>query len=228
MNSRYLLLFLLPIFLLKPLFGEEGSKPTVVFDYGGVLATADKEEFHAFVAKVFAIRPEEVRDLLKQVRKLRKKTKDDAMAWEKVAKIRGASLPKAWGRRCEEQMLGSIHERPKMMDLVRELKRRGYRVAMLSNVSRREARLVKKLGYYAPFDPVLLSCEIGVSKPKLQSFRILLKRLKREGKEIIFIDDQEQNINAASKLGIDGIQFSSYDQLIEALARRNILGCLTK
>ena len=228
MVSKYLLLFLLPVFLFNSVFGKESRKPVIVFDYGGVLATAEKEEFHAFVANAFSIKPQEVRDLLKQVRKVRKKVKDGDLAWETVAKEHGVVLQKNWSERCEEQLLARVHERPKMMDLVRTLKQGGYQVAMLSNVSRREAKLVKKLGYYDPFHPVILSCEIGVSKPKLQSFMILLRRLKRKGKEVVFIDDQEQNIEAASKLGINGIQFISYDQLIEAFKVRNISSGLTK
>lgn len=227
MTFRYLLLFLFPAFLFNSAFGKESRKPVIVFDYGGVLAVAHKEEFHAFVAKAFSIRPQAVRDLLKEVRKVSKETNDDALAWERVAKERGVVLHENWVARCEEQMLACVHERPKMLDLINSLKREGYQVAMLSNISRREAKLVKKLGYYEPFHPVLLSCEIGISKPKIQSFRILLKRLKRKGKEVVFIDDQEQNIKAASKLGIDGIQFISYDQLIEAFKRRNIPGSLT-
>lgn len=219
MKAKLLILILFPVFL----FGKENVKPAIVFDYGGVLATEHKEEYHAFIAKHFSIPLTEAPLLLKQVRKWRKKTQDDARAWELVAKERGVTLPAEWLRQCEEKMLDSIHERPHMMELVRTLKNSGYRVAMLSNISRRAACLVRKLGYYDPFDPVLLSCEIGVSKPKIHSFRILLNRLKRPGNQVIFIDDQEQNIQAATSLHIDAILFTSYPQLLTSLQHRGIL-----
>ena len=162
------------------------------------------------------------------MRKWRRKTRNEALAWELIAKERGVLLPKDWTRLCEAQQLSCIHERPKMMDLVHTLKEAGYQVAMLSNISRREACLVRKLGYYDSFDPVLLSCEIGVSKPKPKAFEILRRRLKKSGKQIIFIDDKAQNIKAAANVGIDGIQFISYDQLILDLTKRKLLGSLTK
>lgn len=231
MISRYLLLFLLPVFFFKPLLGKEkakGGQPVIVFDYGGVLATADKGELQSFIAQTFAVPLKEVAPLLKQMRHVRKKIGDEALAWEAVAKERGVVLQKDWMARYQQQKLASIHERPHMMELVRTLKEGGYQVAMLSNVSKREACLVQRLGYYAPFNPVLLSCEIGAEKPNPQAFRILLKRLNKRGREVLFIDDQEQNIRAASKFRIDAILFISYEQLVEELEHRKLLVFLTK
>ena len=79
---------------------------------------------------------------------------------------------------------------------------------------------VRRLGFYEPFHPVLLSCQTGVSKPHPHAFKLLLKCLKVPANQVIFIDDQEQNIQAAQLLGIDGIQCVSYEQLKESLVLR--------
>ena len=226
MFNKFFLTLLLPLFVFCSLHGKETKaievKPVIVFDYGGVLATGDKEEFRSFVSERLSISIEEVRPFLRQVSKITKKTKDASLAWKEVAGARGVVLPDNWMELWEKSQLASYQERPHMMELVRALKRDGYTVAMLSNISQREAALIRKLGYYDPFDPLLLSYEIGVSKPKLQAFRILLSCLRVLSKQVIFIDDQEQNIVAARSLGIDGIQFYSYTQLVDALQKRNI------
>lgn len=44
-----------------------------------------------------------------------------------------------------------------------------------------------------------------------------------KAEEAIFIDDKQINIDAANELGIHGITFTSYDQLINDLEKMNIL-----
>ncbi|OGN62603.1 MAG: hypothetical protein A3E26_04805 [Chlamydiae bacterium RIFCSPHIGHO2_12_FULL_49_32] len=195
-------------------------KPVLVFDYGGVLSTVDKREVSAFVQKRLSLSEEEALSLLREVKK--KKRRSEERAWKEASKKRGLTLPEKWMEDVDERILSSVHRRPHMMELVRALKKEGYRVALLSNISKREARYVKKLGYYEPFDPVLLSCEIKAAKPHRRAFKILLQNLKVSPQEVILIDDQEQNIRAARLLGIDGIPFHSYEQLREALLQRKI------
>ena len=40
--------------------------------------------------------------------------------------------------------------------------------------------------------------------------------------ECLFIDDSPENVKTAGKLGFTGIQFSSYDQMAEALKKLGI------
>ena len=217
---RLIFLLLFPFF--SGALSCEGAleKPVLVFDYGGVLSTVDKEGVKAFIQEKLGISREETHLLMQALRKERKKSKDEGVAWKKAARSRGLILPDNWVSDLDERILASVQRRPHMMELVEDLKERGFQVALLSNISKREAEYVRRLGFYEPFHPVLLSCQTGVSKPHPHAFKLLLKCLKVPANQVIFIDDQEQNIQAAQLLGIDGIQFVSYEQLKESLVLR--------
>lgn len=52
---------------------------------------------------------------------------------------------------------------------------------------------------------------------------MVLSDLDLQKNEVIFIDDQLKNIQAAQELGIDAIHFSSASDLRNELVKRNIL-----
>lgn len=60
--------------------------------------------------------------------------------------------------------------------------------------------------------------EIGFSKKDPQSFQEILKIIKREPNEVIFIDDTLQNIESANKAEIRAIRFQSNEQLFKELS----------
>lgn len=63
----------------------------------------------------------------------------------------------------------------------------------------------------------LLSYEIGVRKPHPQAYEILLQQLSLPPEQILFIDDQNVNVQAAEKLGIQSIHFIHPEKLEEEL-----------
>jgi putative hydrolase of the HAD superfamily len=116
--------------------------------------------------------------------------------------------------------IGVNHE---MYDFVLELKGKGISIALLSNIDSRLAKILKEFNLYAPFDPCLLSCEIGLEKPDPKIYEFLLKELQLPANHIIFIDDKSENVEAAQKLGFDTILFSSQKQLQKELAKRGVV-----
>lgn len=79
------------------------------------------------------------------------------------------------------------------------------------------AQTIRKRGFYDPFNPVLISYEIGASKPDPRAYQILLDRLKIAPDQCIFIDDRIENVEAACALGIHGILYQSPAQLKKEL-----------
>ncbi len=73
------------------------------------------------------------------------------------------------------------------------------------------------------FDDVLVSYELGVCKPDPEFFRRGLAKLGVEAEECLFIDDLEDNVEAAKSLGITGIRFESAKQLERELKGLSIL-----
>lgn len=106
--------------------------------------------------------------------------------------------------------------------LVGELKRAGYRLYVLSNMSREFIDFLRRADVYALFDGEVVSCEEGTVKPEPRIYRILLDRYGLDPAQTLFIDDRAANIAAAREAGIDGFQFDPHDPeaSCEALRQR--------
>lgn len=106
--------------------------------------------------------------------------------------------------------------------LVGELKRAGYRLYVLSNMSREFIDFLRRADVYALFDGEVVSCEEGTVKPEPRIYRILLDRYGLDPAQTLFIDDRAANIAAAREAGIDGFLFDSHDPeaSCEALRQR--------
>lgn len=62
-------------------------------------------------------------------------------------------------------------------------------------------------GYYDLFDAVYASNKMGVSKPHQDFYRYILKSEGVKPEDTVFIDDTEENVISAEKLGIHSIWF---------------------
>ena len=95
--------------------------------------------------------------------------------------------------------------------LIGELKRAGYRLYVLSNMSREFIDFLRRADVYALFDGEVVSCEEGTVKPEPRIYRILLDRYGLTPADTLFIDDRAANIAAAREAGIDGFLFDPHD-----------------
>lgn len=55
------------------------------------------------------------------------------------------------------------------------------------------------------FDAVTISGEIGVRKPSREAYRIACERLGTAPEQTIMVDDLEQNLRAAGRLGMGAV-----------------------
>ena len=95
------------------------------------------------------------------------------------------------------------------------LKKRGYKIAVLSDqwILSKEALMPKE--YYKKFDEVIISCDVGLRKPNPLIYKLAIKKLNLKPSEILFIDNQVWNTKPANKLGIKTILFKNNRQLFE-------------
>ena len=100
----------------------------------------------------------------------------------------------------------------KLIDFIAEL-RKSYRVGMLSNIgyggidvffSEEERTLL--------FDAVVLSSDIGVTKPHQEAFQEIARRLGVEPDECVMIDDREDNCRGAEAAGMQAILYKNFTQ----------------
>jgi putative hydrolase of the HAD superfamily len=104
-----------------------------------------------------------------------------------------------------------------MIDLMRDLKRRGYRMALLTNNVREWEPLWRTmLPVDEIFELVVDSAFVGIRKPEPEIYELTLERIGGGigAGECLFVDDVEDNVAAARHLGIMAVQFRSTDQAI--------------
>ena len=95
--------------------------------------------------------------------------------------------------------------------LIDELKAAGYKLYVLSNMSREFIDFLRKQKVYKNFDGDVVSCEVGIVKPMPEIYDLLLKRFDLDPAETIFIDDRKENVDAAAAKGIVTFQFDRND-----------------
>ena len=95
--------------------------------------------------------------------------------------------------------------------LIDELKAAGYKLYVLSNMSREFIDFLRKQKVYENFDGDVVSCEVGIVKPMPEIYDLLLERFDLAPAETIFIDDRKENVDAAAAKGIATFHFDRND-----------------
>jgi len=110
----------------------------------------------------------------------------------------------------------------KEMIKLRKALKKVYRIYVLSDTNYLHASINKKRGVYDGFNKVFLSNEIGIKKPDPRIFKYMFKKINLKPEETIFIDDKEENIKTAKKLGMNAILFKKHKQLVRDLKKLGI------
>ena len=95
-----------------------------------------------------------------------------------------------------------------VLDLIRKLHGR-YKLAILSNSPPDLTRWLVDWEMRDLFEVVFCSGDEGMIKPDPAAFKLTLERLGVEPGEAVFIDDTPEHVEAARKLGIQGIIFTT-------------------
>jgi putative hydrolase of the HAD superfamily len=102
-----------------------------------------------------------------------------------------------------------------MIDLMRELKGHGYRMALLTNNVREwEPTWRSMLPVDEIFELVVDSAYVGCRKPEARIYEITLERLGLPGSACLFIDDVNVNCDGARALGLTAVHFRDNQQAI--------------
>jgi putative hydrolase of the HAD superfamily len=108
----------------------------------------------------------------------------------------------------------ALHPNVGMIDLIREVRRNGYRAALLTNNVREWEPLWRSmLPVDELFETVVDSAFVGCRKPDPRIYEITLGRVELPPEACIFVDDMEINCEAAEKLGITAIHFRETAQV---------------
>lgn len=108
-----------------------------------------------------------------------------------------------------------------LIELIKKLKK-NYLVGILSNASAGRVAADEKIGIYKDFDFVLLSCREHLQKPDPKFYELALEKANAKPEEVVFIDDEQANIDSAKKLGIHAILYTDNKKLFAELKKLNV------
>ena len=91
--------------------------------------------------------------------------------------------------------------------------RGSYRTALLSNAfSDLRAAIFEVWQIQDAFDEIIISAEVGMTKPDQRIYHLVLERVEVEPQEAVFIDDFRHNIKGAREAGLHAIHFQDPHQ----------------
>jgi len=139
-----------------------------------------------------------------------------------------ASLEPLLGHRPEmhsfkEIYFEALEPNPAMIELMRELKATGYRMAMLTNNVREwEPWWRPMLPVDEIFETVVDSGFVGCRKPESRIYALTLARLGLPAERCLFVDDVQVNCEGAERAGMTAVHFQDNEQAISEI--RQTLG----
>jgi putative hydrolase of the HAD superfamily len=117
-----------------------------------------------------------------------------------------------------ERYFEHLHPNTPMIDYMRELRARGYALAICTNNVREwEQHWRAMLPVDEIFNVVVDSAFVGARKPEPRIYEITLERLGVAAEAALLIDDIELNCSAARELGMSAVWFQDTEQAIEEI-----------
>ncbi len=114
-----------------------------------------------------------------------------------------------------------FHSTIKLLDKLSSGNR--YKLATLNNESRELNRYrINKFGLEKYFECFFSSCYLGVRKPEPEIFYRALHILHKKPGECLFIDDREENYQAARATGMNAVLLENPEDLKQKLKEYNI------
>jgi putative hydrolase of the HAD superfamily len=204
-----------------------GAIEAVVCDFGGVLTTPLFEAF-AKIQEEFGISAE---DLGAAMSLLTERDGENPLfplergevSEDDFLRRLGGALQEVLGReahvhRFRMALFEGLDPNPPMIELMRELRGRGLRMAMLTNNVREWEPLWRAmLPVDEIFEQVVDSGFVGHRKPERRIYEITVERLGVPFERCLFVDDLEPNIRAAEELGMRAVHFRDNEQAIPAI-----------
>lgn len=137
---------------------------------------------------------------------------------EMLAADKGCSVEEA--QRSIQDLLELLQPVEETVELIEELKERGFKMYVLSNMSREFYAHISRFPVFDYFDGEVVSCYEHINKPDEGIYTCLLERYDLRPEECLFADDKAPNTAAASTLGFHTVTFDEHgvERIRELLA----------
>ena len=202
----------------------------VIFDYGNVLCVPQPREEVAAMANVFGLAEEQFEVLYWRKRLPYDRTEmTPEEYWEDFQKMAGMEPSRERAERAMELDCRSwAHPNPTMTGWAKQVRGMGFKTAILSNMPL-ALRVYLDAGHawIHEFDHRVFSCDVGMAKPEAGIYELCLQGLGVRAEDALFLDDRAENIEAAHKVGLNGLLFTTASRAAAELDGRYGLPALS-
>lgn len=137
-------------------------------------------------------------------------TVDQAGMVKEMSRFSGRCYAECWD--FVEFIKHSLRDIPRTQRLIKELSGRGYRLFCLSNMSLEFYDYLKDREVFRYFEGRIISAQEKVIKPEKEIYQILTDRFQAYPDDTLFIDDLQENIDAARQLGFHTVHFADKEK----------------
>jgi putative hydrolase of the HAD superfamily len=195
------------------------------FDYGGVLAGKNGASLGLEISKLLGI---DFETYQKTYIKFKYPVNRGEISWSELWELfldelgMASRLPDviALDKAFEA---GLKHTHPEMLQLVDDLRAKGYKLGLLSNNTAQYAEYFRSQGLDKHFDVLHISAETGFVKPQPEAFKHFCQSLGVQLAEMVFVDDSPKSLSTAEELGYTPILFSDREDLLKRLTELDVL-----
>jgi putative hydrolase of the HAD superfamily len=192
---------------------------TVIFDLGGVLVRTENRTPRRLLAEKFGMTYEEMDELVygSPSSKLAGSGKITAEEHQEFV-LKTLGLPAGSFKSFGDEFWGGDQLDKVLVDFIMDL-RGDYTTALLSNAwDDLRTMLVGLWKIDGIFDHIFISAELKIAKPDPRIYQHVIKELRQDPSEMIFVDDFIENVEAARAEGLHAIHFRSREQALNELA----------
>lgn len=197
---------------------SEGPFETAFFDFGGVLTNPVWDSFAAFCRQE-GLDPDAVKRLFREDSEalaLLRRLETGSISEPEFESAFGAKLGLQNHQRLIDSMFAGMTPDEQMLSVVRELRRGGIHIGLISNswsADHYDRDLLAKL-----FEEVVISAEVGMHKPQPEIYLLAAERLEVEPSACLFVDDLRENCEGAEAVGMTAIRHRNTEETRKRLA----------
>lgn len=197
----------------------------IIFDFGGIILKHRSTIMEEMVAQIFSIPIKQAEEIWKREKPLIMTGKKSSKQFLKELKdqlhsdLSEEEILKLW----KDLYIGHAEDVDlELLEFINKLKNK-YRVYLFTDTIDSNDEYNSSRGIYDKFTRVFKSNEEGFTKLTDDAFINVLRKIKADPQDCIFIDDLEVNIKRAERLGIKGIFYKDQEMLKKDLSEMGII-----
>jgi putative hydrolase of the HAD superfamily len=189
----------------------------VFIDFGGVIVRTEDCEPRAHQAQALGMTSRDMEKIVFESKSAQRASTGEILEeahWQAVAEALGVNRAKA------DQVMTAFFSGDRVdITLVNYLRslRPEHKVCLVSNAWSGLRAFIASQKFDDVFDQMVISAEVGLTKPDARIYQLALKKLEVQPEESVFLDDVLINVEAARAMGMNGIHFTKPEKALEEL-----------